>query len=435
MVKKREKGQSIILIVIALVGLIAMAALMVDGGNAYFNRRDAQTAADAGALRGAYEYCVNNNPNITPAVQNFVEVQNGATLISATYDSDTDEIVVVTEKTQGNFFAKIFGLSTTKVSATASAGCFPPGAVDSVIPVAWSCRPPVEGTASDSEDCEWKSIPYNTFEDIKTTMSLQGKTFTGADGTLLYFDDETPEDENLASEYLDTDSSNESLQLYVIMNSVPLSGDVVCEPPDADGVMGYCDLDGDGRIDWTNSERSWLLLDENDNDGNQLTNIVKGVSTFGMTTPGWYPGESGNKASVYGAAVTYIEGTYALIPVFEEGQICAGYVYPENDCPLYVENDYVMHLTGNDPETYFRVITFAEFYVSCVSDKPGKKCPGKQAVIDFLNANGESSAAKDYANEMGIEGYFIDGWVSNNPDIAIGSNAIDLGVYVLSLTD
>lgn len=50
---KNERGQALIMIVFAIVGLIALTALTVDGGNAYSNRRHAQNAADTAALAAA----------------------------------------------------------------------------------------------------------------------------------------------------------------------------------------------------------------------------------------------------------------------------------------------------------------------------------------------------------------------------------------------
>ncbi len=39
--KHAEKGQALILIVLAIVGLIGLTALAIDGGNAFMNRRHA----------------------------------------------------------------------------------------------------------------------------------------------------------------------------------------------------------------------------------------------------------------------------------------------------------------------------------------------------------------------------------------------------------
>lgn len=51
--QKSERGQALILIVLAMVGLIGMVALTVDGGSAYSDRRHAQNAADTSALAAA----------------------------------------------------------------------------------------------------------------------------------------------------------------------------------------------------------------------------------------------------------------------------------------------------------------------------------------------------------------------------------------------
>ena len=51
--KMTEKGQALIVIVLALVGLLGIAGLVIDGGNAFLDRRKAQNAADSAALATA----------------------------------------------------------------------------------------------------------------------------------------------------------------------------------------------------------------------------------------------------------------------------------------------------------------------------------------------------------------------------------------------
>src|SRR5262245_38321498 len=50
---KSESGQALILIVFAIVGLIGMTGLTIDGGFVYSDRRNAQNAADTAALAAA----------------------------------------------------------------------------------------------------------------------------------------------------------------------------------------------------------------------------------------------------------------------------------------------------------------------------------------------------------------------------------------------
>lgn len=49
---RREPAQILVIFAFAVVGLVALLALVVDGGNVYVQRRSAVTAADAGALAG-----------------------------------------------------------------------------------------------------------------------------------------------------------------------------------------------------------------------------------------------------------------------------------------------------------------------------------------------------------------------------------------------
>ena len=51
--KKSERGQAIIMVVFAIIGLIGMTSLAIDGGNALIDRRRTETAASAAALTAA----------------------------------------------------------------------------------------------------------------------------------------------------------------------------------------------------------------------------------------------------------------------------------------------------------------------------------------------------------------------------------------------
>jgi hypothetical protein len=56
-----QRGQALVLIVLAIVGLIGLTALAIDGGNAFSDRRHAQGAADAAALAAALAKVHNQN--------------------------------------------------------------------------------------------------------------------------------------------------------------------------------------------------------------------------------------------------------------------------------------------------------------------------------------------------------------------------------------
>lgn len=49
---RSEKGQSLVIVAAAMVGLLALTGLAIDGGNLFWQRRRAQNATDAGAMAG-----------------------------------------------------------------------------------------------------------------------------------------------------------------------------------------------------------------------------------------------------------------------------------------------------------------------------------------------------------------------------------------------
>lgn len=60
-IKHFERGQALIVIALALVGLLGIAGLVIDGGNAFQDKQRAQSAADAAALASAHARIVGGN--------------------------------------------------------------------------------------------------------------------------------------------------------------------------------------------------------------------------------------------------------------------------------------------------------------------------------------------------------------------------------------
>jgi Flp pilus assembly protein TadG len=61
--KATEKGQALIFITLAAIGLFGFAALAIDGSRVYSEKRNAQNAADTAAMAGALAYTRNNSLN------------------------------------------------------------------------------------------------------------------------------------------------------------------------------------------------------------------------------------------------------------------------------------------------------------------------------------------------------------------------------------
>ena len=52
-IRTSERGQILVLLVLAMIGMLGLTALAVDGGMVYADRRYMQSAADAATLAGA----------------------------------------------------------------------------------------------------------------------------------------------------------------------------------------------------------------------------------------------------------------------------------------------------------------------------------------------------------------------------------------------
>ena len=55
-INKSERGQALILITLGIIGLLGFAALAIDGGRVYIDRRSMQNASDTGSLSGGLVY-------------------------------------------------------------------------------------------------------------------------------------------------------------------------------------------------------------------------------------------------------------------------------------------------------------------------------------------------------------------------------------------
>jgi hypothetical protein len=148
---KTQPAQSVVLIAFALVGLIAITAVAVDGGNAYAERRRAQSAADDAALAGALALI--NNQNYTDAVHSITQVSpsnnfpdstvsihvgspftacDGSTInithVATRNDKDSPAyyIQVMIRSSANTFFGQIIGINQMNYCVQAIARAKPP---------------------------------------------------------------------------------------------------------------------------------------------------------------------------------------------------------------------------------------------------------------------------------------------------------------------
>ena len=119
-----ERGQALILIALAIVGIIGIMGLVIDGGNAFNDRRKAQNAADSAALASAYARVTGGNvmeAAMAAAAENGYNndgVTNFVILYTPPKDGphagDIEYIQIIIESHVKTYFARVVGTSEIK---------------------------------------------------------------------------------------------------------------------------------------------------------------------------------------------------------------------------------------------------------------------------------------------------------------------------------
>ena len=117
--KSSERGQALVLVVLSMVALIGITALVIDGGNAFVDRREAQNAADNAAMasalariRGenfvlkAFESAAQNGYN-NDGASNTVQVYSPP--IEGNHVGDIEYIQVIITSNVDTYFAGVVG--------------------------------------------------------------------------------------------------------------------------------------------------------------------------------------------------------------------------------------------------------------------------------------------------------------------------------------
>lgn len=131
----RERGQTLAIVAVMLVGLVGMLALVVDMGNIYTQRRQMQNAADAGALAGARALALSQGAAAAEAAVADLTGRNGATTYSSTIAAR--DVTVTARRSFPTYFASAIGIPTFTVQAVAQAGYRSPRSLrDDLVPLA-----------------------------------------------------------------------------------------------------------------------------------------------------------------------------------------------------------------------------------------------------------------------------------------------------------
>ncbi len=259
-VRNPERGQSLVLMAGLLIGLLGMAALVIDLGNVYFSYRQLQAATDAAALAGAedlpnttasvtattYSSANVGNKNYNSSQSVMTNVTETATLQCLTTTqvpclppSGMNAIVVTETAKVKTTFAKLFGVSSVNISATATGsaknGNFGPFNVMMVVDNTPSMSLTDPGCTLPSPNnteigCALAGLRtlVSTLAPCASTLSSCGSTFTPVDEVGL---EVFPQLSNAAQGASDTDCNVNTKPTFVnyatagVYNVLPLGSD------------------------------------------------------------------------------------------------------------------------------------------------------------------------------------------------------------------
>lgn len=119
----RERGAVAVIVAIVMVSMVGMTALVVDAGLAYQERRQTQTAVDAGAMAAAQELGEGGSQAAATGVASQYVAANTnvpPSELGVTFPTET-EVRVEAKTDRQAMFARIFGLRQLRVGADATA--------------------------------------------------------------------------------------------------------------------------------------------------------------------------------------------------------------------------------------------------------------------------------------------------------------------------
>lgn len=128
---RNESGQAMLFVVFAILGLVAITSLVIDGGSWFRTQRQVQTAADAAALAGAQD--IPNQTNARNTAINYAQQNvSGIAAPTVTFPSAAEIDVVAAKPVSGIFLPALNATARAHARAQVSV----PGALNNVAPIA-----------------------------------------------------------------------------------------------------------------------------------------------------------------------------------------------------------------------------------------------------------------------------------------------------------
>jgi len=140
---RAEPGQVLVIFALALIAIVAMTGLVLDGGSTFVQRRDQQNVADAASLAAAYAYATSGSTAAAAAAAQTIATANGfANGAGGTTITVSDAaghpgwtFTVDVTRPHPNNFSGLLGMPSWNVSTTATTIAGRPNAAIGALPV------------------------------------------------------------------------------------------------------------------------------------------------------------------------------------------------------------------------------------------------------------------------------------------------------------
>ena len=138
-----ERGQVLVVFALALIAIVAMTGLVLDGGATFVQRRDQQNVADATVIAAAYGYATTGSTATATAAGQTIATANGyangtggvAVAISNSAGNPGWYFTASVAKPHQNNFTGLLGMPTWGVTTTATAIAGRPNAAIGAMPI------------------------------------------------------------------------------------------------------------------------------------------------------------------------------------------------------------------------------------------------------------------------------------------------------------
>jgi Flp pilus assembly protein TadG len=184
---KSERGQAFVLTALAMVMCCGMAALVLDVGNWFHDKRRLQSTSDAAALAGVQQ--LPENPSGAKAMALSYANKNGgdvagANIVISTKWQANDTIAVKAQRTSAGIFSKVIGVESADIGAKAKARVGPPAQALHVAPMVVHCNHPLIQNCNNNHTPTFNVTTHLDFDAMGAPGAFGMLNLQGGNGTI-----------------------------------------------------------------------------------------------------------------------------------------------------------------------------------------------------------------------------------------------------------